>query len=135
VDDRAVVEAFFRTLGVDGDVDGWLALLSDDVSVDTPFDANPDGRRFEGKAAVERRFADARRRMRALTFHDLDVLATADAERWVVTCRSTGEMGDGSPYANAYCWILRVRDGRVVGWTEYFDPQQVAAVRRPAPRS
>ena len=38
-------------------------------------------------------------------------------------------MGNGSPYANRYCWIFRVRDGSIVWWCEYFDPQEVLAVR------
>jgi ketosteroid isomerase-like protein len=122
MDARAVVEAFFRTLGVDGDVDGWLALLADDVVVDTPFDPDPDRRHFEGIEAVARRFGDARRRMPALAFHDVEVLATEDPQRWVVPCTSTGTLADGSAYGNVYCWIVRVRDGRVAGWTEYFDP-------------
>lgn len=110
-------------------MDGWLALLHRDITVDTPFSPAGDAVRFEGIEAVSRRFGDARRRMPALRFYDLDVLATEDPERWVVTCRSEGRMADGQPYANTYCWILRVRDGKVVWWAEYFDPQQVLAVR------
>jgi ketosteroid isomerase-like protein len=126
---REIVEQFFHRLGSGGDVDGWLALLSDDVTVDTPFSPKGDAVRFDGREEVERRFADARRRMTALTFLDLEVLATEDPERFVATCRSEGRMADGQAYQNRYCWILRVRDGKVAGWTEYFDPQEVLAVR------
>ncbi len=126
---RAIVEAFFHRLGDGNDIDGWLALLSDEIEVDTPFSPTGEPTRFEGREAVERRFADARRRMPALSFVDLEILATEDAERWVATCRSVGEMGNGTPYANTYCWILRIRGGRIVWWCEYFDPQQVLAVR------
>jgi ketosteroid isomerase-like protein len=38
-------------------------------------------------------------------------------------------MASGQAYQNRYCWILRVRGDRIVGWTEYFDPQEVLAVR------
>src|SRR5438552_699171 len=129
---RAVVEQFFHRLGEGNDVDGWLALLSADIKVDTPFSPKGDAVRFEGLETVERRFGDARRRMTALQFLDLEILATEDPERWVATCRSEGRMGTGQAYQNRYCWILRVRDERIVGWTEYFDPQEVLAVR---PRS
>ena len=127
---RDLVQAFFDRLGHQGDVEGWLGLLAADIVVDTPFSPTGDARRFEGIEAVERRFADARRRMTALEFLDLEILATEDPERWVATCRSEGRMGDGSPYANRYCWIFRVRDGSIVWWCEYFDPQEVLAVRR-----
>jgi ketosteroid isomerase-like protein len=124
------VQAFFDRLGREDDIDGWLGLLSGDITVDTPFSPVGDARRFEGIEAIERRFADARRRMRALEFLDLEILGTTDPERWLATCRSEGEMADGSPYANRYCWIFRIRGGVIVWWCEYFDPQEVLAVRR-----
>jgi ketosteroid isomerase-like protein len=128
---RQIVEAFFARLGTEGDVEGWLDLLGDDIAVDTPFAPTGDARRYEGREAVERRFGDARRRMPALEFLDLEILATEDPHRWVATCRSEGQMATGAPYQNRYCWILRVRDGRIDHWTEYFDPQEVLAVRPP----
>jgi len=126
---REVVEQFFLRLGEAHDVDGWLALLDDEVVADTPFSPKGDPTRFSGKEAVERRFADARRRMPALRFYDQEILATEDPQRWLVTNQSEGTRGDGKPYANTYCWILHIRDGKVVWWAEYFDPQQLVAVR------
>jgi ketosteroid isomerase-like protein len=114
-----------------GEVDAWLDLLHDDVDVDTPFAPTGSPTRFVGKAEVATRFGDARRRMRALSFLDVDAVATARPGLWLVTCRSEGVMGDGADYRNRYCWLLRVRDGRIAGWTEYFDPQEVVRVRTP----
>jgi ketosteroid isomerase-like protein len=127
---REIVQKFFDKLGTEGDVDGWLDLLADDISVYTPFSPKGDAIRFEGKEAVTRRFADARRRMPELHFLDNEILATEDPERWICTNHSRGTRGDGGPYKNVYCWILRIRDGKVVWWTEYFDPQEVLAVRK-----
>lgn len=127
---REIVQKFFDKLGTEGDVDGWLDLLADDISVYTPFSPTGDAIRFEGKEAVTRRFADARRRMPELQFLDGEILATEDPERWVCMNHSVGVRSDGGPYKNVYCWILRVRDGKVVWWTEYFDPQEVLAVRK-----
>mgnify|MGYP000278568978 CR=1 FL=1 len=126
---KEIVEQFFHRLGAGDDVDGWLALLAPDVTVETPFSPTGDAVRFEGITTVEHRFADARRRMPALRFLDLEILATEDPERWLATCRSEGMMGNGMAYRNRYCWILRIRDGLVVWWCEYFDPQEVMAVR------
>ena len=67
---RDLVQAFFDRLGHQDDVEGWLGLLAADIVVDTPFSPTGDARRFEGIEAVERRFADARRRMTALEFLD-----------------------------------------------------------------
>ena len=126
---REIVEQFLWLLGGGDDVDGWLALLDPEITVDTPFSPKGDPVHFNGLEAVERRFADARRRMPALAFLDVEILATEDPERWVATCRSEGRMANSQPYQNRYCWILRVRNGRIVWWCEYFDPQEVMAVR------
>jgi ketosteroid isomerase-like protein len=126
---RAVVAGFFHLLGAGSDVDGWLELIHDDIEVDTPFSPTGEAVRFEGKEAIERRFGDARRRMPEFSFFDVDILATEDPDRWVATCRSEGVAGSGARYTNIYCWIFRLRDGRIVHWTEYFDPQQVLASR------
>jgi uncharacterized protein len=123
------IEAFFHRLGSGDDVDGWLDLLADDVVVSTPFAPFGSPREFVGKAAVTDRFAGSRRRFASLDFLDLEILATEDEHRWVATCRSEGERLDGRHYRNRYCWIIHVRDERVVAWTEYFDPQEVIALR------
>ncbi len=126
---REVVAAFFARLGVENDVDGWHELLADDVVASTPFSVTGEPTRFEGRAAIEARFGAARRRMPTLVFLDLEILATEDPERFVATCRSEGSMASGAGYANTYCWLFRIAGGRIAAWTEYFDPQQVLAVR------
>jgi ketosteroid isomerase-like protein len=128
-DGRTVVHAFFHRLGEAGDVPGWLGLLADDIEVDTPFAPVGEPTRFSGIEAVARRFGDARARMATLVFTDLEVLATEDPERWVATCGSQGALPDGRAYANRYCWLFRVRDGRIRWWCEFFDPQAVLALR------
>lgn len=124
-----LVHRFFTLLG-DGDVEGWLALMTGDVAADTPFAPTGSPTRFDGIAEIEARFGDARRRMEALAFHDVEVLATEDPARFVATCTSTGAFPGGTPYANTYCWIFTVVEGRITHWTEYFDPQAVLAAQR-----
>ncbi|MEO1062474.1 MAG: nuclear transport factor 2 family protein [Actinomycetota bacterium] len=124
-----LVRRFFDLLG-EGDVEGWLALMSDDVAADTPFSPTGAPTRFDGIGEIEARFGDARRRMDSLAFHDVEVLATEDPTRFVATCSSTGSFPGGIPYANTYCWIVTVVDGRITHWTEYFDPQAVLAAQR-----
>lgn len=123
--DRAIVQAFLDKLGHENDIDGLLALIADDVVVETPF--SPEGlpTRFEGKAEIDARFGDARRPMPYFTFLDTQIFATEDRELWFVTCRSEGEQADGRRYTNIYCWMLRIRDGRIIWWREYYDPQKV----------
>lgn len=104
--------------------------MTDDVAADTPFSPTGSATRFDGIGEIEARFGDARRRMEALAFDDVEVLATEDPSRFVATCTSTGSFPGGVPYANTYCWIFTIAGGRITHWTEYFDPQQVLAVQR-----
>lgn len=122
---RAIVTSFLDRLGHENDVDGLMTLIAEDVVVDTPFSPAGLPTQFKGLAEVEARFGDARRPMPFFTFLDVEILATEDPERWVATCRSEGTQADGRGYANIYCWIFRVRAGKIDRWTEYYDPQKV----------
>jgi uncharacterized protein len=128
----AIVTAFFDRLGGGdgpGDSDGWLALLAEDIVADTPFAPDGTPQRFEGIDEVTRRFVDARRRMRALSFFGLEVYATDQPGIVFAVCRSEGVRHDGAPYTNRYCWRFALVDDRIVTWTEWFDPQEVLRVR------
>jgi ketosteroid isomerase-like protein len=125
---RQIVHEFLYRLGEGNDVDGWLALLSPDVVVDTPFAPKGAPIHFEGLKEIGHRFGDARRPMQALKFFDIEILSTEDPERWVATCKSEGILSDGSRYKNQYCWMLRIRDNHVVWWCEYYDPQELMAI-------
>ena len=124
-----LVRRFFDLLG-DGNIDAWLALMTDDVAADTPFSPTGAATRFDGIAEIESRFGDARLRMESLAFHDVEVLATEDSARYVATCSSTGTFPGDVPYANSYCWMFTIADGRITHWTEYVDPQAVLAAQR-----
>lgn len=123
MDDLELVHAFFDRLA-DGEIDDWMALLAPDVTADTPFAPIGTPRRFEGADEVRRRFGDARLRMQALEFHDRVLYRTVDGPV-VATCASRGVRGDGTGYANTYCWLFTVTDGVISHWVEYYDPQQL----------
>ena len=125
---RAVVESFFRKLGHENDIDGWLALIAEDVVVESPFARAGRTNRTEGRQQVDERFGGVRRGMRSMEFLDITILATEDPELWVATCRSEAVQTNGTPYGNIYCWMFRVQNERLVWWREYADPQRLAAI-------
>jgi uncharacterized protein len=45
----------------------------------------------------------------------------AQGDRVVLELRNDGKLADGRPYEMAYCFILTVRDGRIVSVREYAD--------------
>jgi uncharacterized protein len=45
----------------------------------------------------------------------------AQGDRVVLELRNDGKLPDGRPYEMVYCFILRIRDGRIVSIREYAD--------------
>lgn len=124
-DGRRITRAFLDKLGAENDIDGWLAMIAEDVVVETPFAPAGQPTRFEGLREIDMRFGNARRPMLEFTFNDEQIFATEDPELWMATCTSQGRQSDGRTYSNIYCWLLRIRGGKIIWWREYYDPQQV----------
>lgn len=55
--------------------------------------------------------------------------SVAQGDRVVLELRNDGKLPDGRPYEMVYCFILRIRDGRIVGIREYADTAYNRAVR------
>ena len=45
----------------------------------------------------------------------------ADGDTVVVIWDGHGVSNDGRPYENSYAWVMRLRDGKVVDGTAFFD--------------
>jgi ketosteroid isomerase-like protein len=52
----------------------------------------------------------------------------AEGDLVVAQTSGTAETLDGRPYNNRYCWVVRLRDGKIVEVTEYMDTALVASV-------
>lgn len=62
------------------------------------------------------------------TFHS----ATAEGDRVVVEAEGDAVTHDGTPYRNQYCFVCRVKDGKVVEVNEYFCTKLADEVLWPA---
>ncbi len=125
--DRKTIAQFFTLLG-EGRIPEWLALIHDDISVETPLAAKGSPTVFKGIDEIKTRFGDARQDMASLVFLDVDIQPMVADGRWVVTCRSEGSFDGGVRYKNTYCWLFGMEDGRIKSWVEFFDPQETIAV-------
>lgn len=56
------------------------------------------------------------------TGHAFDTLADNPNEVIARYTASTDLLSSGNPYENSYVTLIEVRDGKVVRYTEYFDP-------------
>ena len=56
-----------------------------------------------------------------------------EGDRAVIECRGSVTTKKGEPYNNSYCWVCRLRDGKLVEIVEYMDTALAEAVlERPA---
>jgi uncharacterized protein len=110
------------------DFSEWERVVADQIVVRFPF--APDGmpRKVEGSAPWEslvRAFMlDSLERF---SWRDVDLHTTDDPELVMGTARSEALTKSGRPYTNQYCLLARARNGRLVEYSEYFDPAPVIA--------
>jgi ketosteroid isomerase-like protein len=57
------------------------------------------------------------------------VNCVGEGDQVVLELRNEGKIADGRPYEMVYCFILRVRDGRIAGVREYADTAYGRAMR------
>ena len=123
---EAVVERFLAATDA-LDVDGMFAEIAPDAT--WAFPTAPAGAPAEVVGKTNNRaFFEALRPVWTafrLTRHEVRQLA-GDPERVIAHYASEGTLIDGSPYANTYLCLVRVRDGQIVHWTEFSDPAPLA---------
>ena len=52
----------------------------------------------------------------------------AEGDRVAIEATSSGKTFRGDQYAQEYCFLMRVRDGKIVEWKEYMDTEHARAV-------
>ncbi|WP_024512769.1 nuclear transport factor 2 family protein [Bradyrhizobium sp. ARR65] len=57
----------------------------------------------------------------------------ADGDHVVVECRGDATTTSGERYANTYCFVMRMTDGRLREMTEYMDTALAERVLKPPP--
>ena len=107
----------------DGDLDGYLELLSDDVEVEFPF--APPGRpeRLRRRENLRRYLEPVLARVTydsftSLVVYETDVAGTIVAEMTA----SLRLLESDRTYSRRYVAVVRAADGRVVSYREYWNP-------------
>ena len=108
-----------------GDLTRWDELADDALVMEAPF--TPPGLFTEqrGSAQCKAMVESFLVAMASFAWHDIVIHATDDPELAFGTARSTATAVNGMSYANRYCYTVRIRDGKVVAYTEYFNPLPV----------
>jgi uncharacterized protein len=111
----------------DADYNAWQEIATCDLVIYTPFALPGFPKISEGRdvaLAMARQYGDF---LTEFAYYDVNLHATDEPGLVMGTCRSEAKTPTGAIYANNYCVITRVRDGRIAAYWEYFDPQNVQA--------
>lgn len=129
-----VVQRYLQLVG-DLDVDGALALVADDVTIEMPF-AGPSGTPSAQGAAAHAFVRALPKLFTQMRFYDIVMHGLTESGLVVAEFKSDGITRKGVSYPNRYVALFEVRDGKIATLREYFDPNvlsQAFAPKNPAP--
>lgn len=111
-----------------GDFSDWPALASGDLLMRAPF--SPPGLFPENRGSAHcldlvKKFYSA---MHSFAWYDIEAWQTDDPELVFGQAKSRAITVAGAPYNNQYCYIVRIRGGKVIEYSEYFNPLPVIEV-------
>ncbi len=125
-ENKQVVLDFYEA-GARGDMDSCFALLADDVSW-----TNIGSTRFSGTYSGKQVLMES---LLGPLFGQLKAGISSKIERLIaeddiVVAQTSGsaETLDGRPYNNAYCQVIRIRDGQIAEVKEYMDTALIDSV-------
>jgi hypothetical protein len=123
--ERAVLD-FFETLS-SGDLDALAGHLHEDASWEPMVRDIPGAACHEGRDTIINEFlAPVRGAFRPGDPKTHVDAMISDGDRVVCETHATGLKADGKAYANRYCWVFELRDGKVLRVREYMDSLYVA---------
>lgn len=86
---------------------------------------------YAGKDDVRQRMLRALFSQFATRYTNTPKRILADGDFVVVECRGNVVTKSGRPYCNTYCYVIRLRGGKMVELTEYFDTALVSSALEP----
>jgi uncharacterized protein len=114
------------------DTKAWAQLLKEDVILDFPY-AHSLGwpARIVGRDAVYKHIVDALPMMPDLTFHNVRKYPTTDPNLLWAEVHGSGNVPmTGKKYEQDYVVKLRMEDGKVAQYSEYWNPIAMRAYEK-----
>ncbi|KQQ82532.1 phenazine biosynthesis protein PhzA/PhzB [Xanthomonas sp. Leaf131] len=110
------------------DMKGWADLCADDVVAEFPFAPEGSPRRIEGRTALYdylRNYPDA---IDVRELPTMRIYATDDPNVAIAEWSASGRvLSNGNPYEMSYATFATFRDGLMVRYREYWNPQAFMA--------
>lgn len=118
-------DVFRRALDIllNKDMAAFLDLYAEDAVMEYPF--APDGwpKRLEGRDEIWNHIHNYPDFLDPHEVRDLEILETADPEVIVAQFVAVGVVTPTQqPYEVRYADIIRIRDGKIITWRDYWDP-------------
>ena len=126
---RTLVEGIFTALAV-GDRQPFADAMSDDFSW-TITGHDPWARTWRGKDAVRHELLTPLFAQFADTYRNRATRIVCDADTVVVECRGSVATKAGKRYNNHYCYVIDMKEGKMLALTEYMDTALAEAVLAP----
>lgn len=106
------------------DMKGWSELCAEDVVAEFPFAPEGSQARFEGKEALYAYLKDYPSYIDVKSLPALKVYGTNDENTAIAEWSASGVViGNGNPYEMSYATFVTFRDGLIVNYREYWNPQ------------
>lgn len=106
------------------DMKAWAALCADDVVAEFPFAPEGSPSRFEGREAIYAYLKDYPSFIDVKSLPTLKIYGTDDENTAIAEWSASGVViGNGNPYEMSYATFVTFRDGLIVNYREYWNPQ------------
>lgn len=110
------------------DLEKFFALLDDDVVMRFPYMLPGYPNEARGRAECSGFFASVVALFSSFHWVEPTVYSTNDPELAMATTTSSAKMHNGTVYENEYVLLMRVRNGAIVEYCEFFDPNRAVPV-------
>ena len=125
-ENKELVQSFYEA-GNRGDFDACFELIGDDIKWTNIGSTSLSGT-YRGKAELmEKLLGPLFGQLKAGISSSIDNLL-GEADYVVALTSGTAETTDGRPYNNKYCQVIRIRDGKFIEVTEYFDTELTRSI-------
>ena len=128
-DNKRLIRQAFDGLAT-ADATAFLDLMADDFSWIVEGQSKWS-RRWDGREAVRRDLIRPLFENFATPYRNVAEEIIAEGDRVVVLCRGEVKTKAGADYNNSYCFVIRMRDGKMVELREYMDTALAEAVLEP----
>ncbi len=106
------------------DMKGWSELCADEVVAEFPFAPEGTQNRFESKEALYAYLKDYHNFINVKSLPAKKVYVTDDPNIAIAEWSVSGEViANGNPYEMSYATFVTFKDGLIVNYREYWNPQ------------